>query len=99
MVPYLKGQLVKQATSEGWLEEVEKAKLNPKKKVLKWKELAAMANHSDKEWHKRTENQNPLENASKQKLTEDARNELSKMKKTVYQVLFHIIPGKIKSSG
>ena len=84
---------VTQATSAGWLEEVEKDKLNPKKKVAKWKELAAMANnHSDKEWHKREENQNPLENAAKQKLTKNARNELSKMKKTVYQVFFHIIP-------
>ena len=84
---------VTQATSAGWLKEVEKDKLNPKKKVAKWKELAAMANnHSDTEWHKREENQNPLENAAKQKLTKNARNELSKMKKTVYQVLFHIIP-------
>ena len=79
--------------SAGWLEEVEKDKLNPKKKVVKWKELAAMANnHSDTEWHKREENQNPLENAAKQKLTKNARNELSKMKKAVYQVFFHIIP-------
>ena len=84
---------VTQSTSPGWIEEVEKDKQNPKKKVEKWKELAVMANnHSDKEWHKRPENQNPLENASKQKLMEDARSELSKMKKTVYQVLFHIIP-------
>ena len=84
---------VTQATSAGWLEEVEKDKQNPKKKVEKWKELAVMANnHSDKEWHQREENQNPLEKAAKQKLTKDARNELSKMKKTVYQVLFHIIP-------
>ena len=84
---------VTQATSEGWLKEVEKDKLNPKKRVAKWKELAAMANnHSDTEWHKREENQNPLENAAKQKLTKDARNELSKMKKAVYQVFFHIIP-------
>ena len=84
---------VTQATSAGWLKEVEKDKLNPKKKVAKWKELAAMANnHSDQEWHKREENQNPLENAAKQKLTKDARNELSKMKKAVYQVFFHIIP-------
>ena len=84
---------VTQATSAGWLEEVEKDKLNPKKKVAKWKELAAMANnHSDTEWHKREENQNPLENAAKQKLTKNARNELSKMKKAVYQVFFHIIP-------
>ena len=84
---------VTQATSAGWLKEVEKDKLNPKKKVAKWKELAAMANnHSDTEWHKREENQNPLENAAKQKLTKDARNELSKMKKAVYQVFFHIIP-------
>ena len=84
---------VTQATSEGWLKEVEKDKLNPKKKVAKWKELAAMANnHSDTEWHKREENQNPLENAAKQKLTKNARNELSKMKKAVYQVFFHIIP-------
>ena len=84
---------VTQATSAGWLAEVEKDKLNPKKKVAKWKELAAMANnHSDTEWHKREENQNPLENAAKQKLTKNARNELSKMKKAVYQVFFHIIP-------
>ena len=84
---------VTQATSAGWLKEVEKDKLNPKKKVAKWKELAAMANnHSDTEWHKREENQNPLENAAKQKLTKNARNELSKMKKAVYQVFFHIIP-------
>ena len=84
---------VTQATSEGWLKEVEKDKLNPKKRVAKWKELAAMANnHSDTEWHKREENQNPLENAAKQKLTKNARNELSKMKKAVYQVFFHIIP-------
>ena len=84
---------VTQATSAGWLKEVEKDKVNPKKKVAKWKELAAMANnHSDTEWHKREENQNPLENAAKQKLTKDARNELSKMKKAVYQVFFHIIP-------
>ena len=84
---------VTQATSAGWLKEVEKDKLNPKKRVAKWKELAAMANnHSDTEWHKREENQNPLENAAKQKLTKNARNELSKMKKAVYQVFFHIIP-------
>ena len=84
---------VTQATSAGWLKEVEIDKLNPKKKVAKWKELAAMANnHSDTEWHKREENQNPLENAAKQKLTKNARNELSKMKKAVYQVFFHIIP-------
>ena len=84
---------VTQATSAGWLKEVEKDKVNPKKKVAKWKELAAMANnHSDTEWHKREENQNPLENAAKQKLTKNARNELSKMKKAVYQVFFHIIP-------